>query len=131
MNLKKRKIIFAIAGAFTFILFLIFVIEIVNSNERVNGSRIVLDLNEFNQCLAREGMIIYGIDTCVYCQQVVDLLGGKDLVKDIYVDCMKETKRCKEEMFGGGVPEIQINKRVYNGPRTLESFSKATGCSLN
>ena len=87
-------------------------------------------LKTFNACLADSGMVIYGTDSCPYCRQLVELLGGYELVDLFYVDCVKEQNRCLDEMHGIGVPEIQINGEMFMGKRTLESFSQLTGCPL-
>jgi glutaredoxin len=87
-----------------------------------------LDLKGFNECLANNGVTIYGSTTCPYCQQLVTLLGGHDSVESVYVECTTNQERCRNEMIGSGVPEIQINGEMYQGPRTIESLSTATGC---
>lgn len=97
-----------------------------NDNEPVNA-----EMKEFNDCLAEKGVVIYGANWCPYCTDLVEALGGYNAVESVYVECTEEQQRCTEEMIGRGVPEIQINGELYEGPRTLEALSEATGCQLN
>jgi glutaredoxin len=103
-------------------------------NDADNESEIVNEeassMQEFNACLAENGLIIYGASWCPHCTTVVNTLGGYDVVGDVYVECTENQQRCSEEMFGGGVPELQFNGEVYRGARTLDAFSELTGCGL-
>lgn len=87
-----------------------------------------LNLKEFNDCMAENGVVIYGSRTCPFCTQLVNLLGGKDATSSVYVECSEFPERCRNEMIGSGVPEIQINGKMYQGARTIESLAAATGC---
>ena len=88
------------------------------------------DMKAFNDCLAEQGMKIYGADWCPHCKTVVATLGGYDAVSSVYVECTEQQARCQSEMVGTGVPEIQFNGNVYRGARTIEAFSDLTGCAL-
>lgn len=96
-----------------------------NSIDNPNNSMI-----EFNQCLADNGVVIYGSVWCSACKNLVSTLGGYDAVEPVYVECTQEEQRCQNEAKSGYVPEIQINGEQYEGSRTLESFSEITGCQL-
>ena len=87
-------------------------------------------LIEFNECLAENGMIIYGSRTCPACIELIETLGGYEVAEPVYIECTEERQRCQDEMKGSAVPEIQFNSEAYRGQRTLEGFSEATGCSL-
>ena len=98
-----------------------------------NTSNVIVNdpsLKEFNKCLAENGVVIYGTDNCPYCRQLVEILGGYEAVSPIYVDCIEQQQRCMDEMQGIGVPEIQINNQLYQGPRTLQALSQQTGCPI-
>ncbi len=97
--------------------------------EQVDYSQEELEqLKEFNDCLADEGMVIYGSDWCPACSQLVEMLGGYEAVSSVYVECTEEQQKCQQEMIGTGVPEIQIDGEMYEGARTLEALGGATGC---
>ena len=90
------------------------------------------NLAEFNECLSNNGMIIYGSEWCPACSQLVETLGGKEAAKPVYVECSEpeNEQKCEEEKLGTAVPEVQLNEEKYEGQRSLEGFSEATGCPL-
>jgi len=88
------------------------------------------ELRIFNDCLADNGMVIYGSDTCPHCRTLVSLLGGYDVASSVFVECGKNRERCNEETQTNYVPEIQLNGEIYEGGKTLESLGEATGCSV-
>ncbi|MFW6014427.1 MAG: hypothetical protein ACOCZQ_02085 [Nanoarchaeota archaeon] len=89
-----------------------------------------VDMKEFNECLSDNGMTIYGMKSCPHCTNLVESLGGYDSAEPVYVECTENEKRCKDEMQGAGVPEIQLDGEVYSGERSPERLAEATGCSL-
>lgn len=95
-----------------------------NSQPNINS------LNDFNKCLADNGMVIYGSTWCPACNALVETLGGHEKVKSLYVECTKNEERCDNETKTDYVPEIQINGEVYEGSRNLEALSQLTGCKL-
>ena len=88
------------------------------------------ELKKFNDCLADEGLVIYGSETCPHCQNLVKTLGGYDAASSVYIECMEDQQRCAEEMKGQGVPEIQINGEKFDGGRSIEILAEATGCPV-
>ncbi len=87
-------------------------------------------MKKFNECLAEEGMVIYGSAFCPACTSLVETLGGHEAARPVYVECTEEEQRCAEESKTSYVPEVQIDGELYEGPRTLEDFSRETGCPL-
>jgi len=90
---------------------------------------------EFIQCLAEAGVVIYGSKTCGGCSQLVEEYGGYDAIKPIYLDCsefgsQEELKRCFEERQSEYVPEVQINGEVFEGWGSPQALSDATGCQI-
>ncbi len=83
---------------------------------------------ELVDCLDEEGVTIYGSEWCPYCTELAEAFGGYDTVDPIWVECTEEEQRCEEEMQGQGVPEIQINGELYEGPRDPESIAQEVGC---
>jgi hypothetical protein len=103
----------------------------IKKNEIINGLIDIEEytLKEFNDCLADNGMVIYGLVTCPHCTTLVNKLGGYDKVENLYIECTKERQICNDEEIKS-VPSIKINGEIYQGQRTLENFSQLTGCSL-
>ena len=88
----------------------------------------------FISCLAENDLVIYGVKTCPACQELVESLGGYDIVDPIYVECseqgtVEEQKQCKENKETNYVPEIQINGELYEGSRDPEALGEEVGCN--
>jgi len=87
------------------------------------------NFDEFINCLSEHEMLIYGADWCGYTNQLVDLLGGFEMIDQIYVECTQEEDLCREAQITG-YPTIRFSGEDYNGPRTLEGLAEVTGCQL-
>ncbi len=104
-----------------------------NGNVKSAGENVEMKVatdDEFAQCLADAGMIIYGSSTCPACQALVNQFGGYDNVAPVYVECNDDVQRCTDEMQTGYVPEVQINGELFSGNRSVEAFAQETGCEL-
>ncbi len=91
-----------------------------------------IEMAELNECLAENGMTIYGMEWCPACSQLVETLGGKEAVEPVYVECTEaeNEQRCSEERQSSGVPEIQIDGELYGGERSPERLAEAVGCNF-
>lgn len=87
------------------------------------------DLKQFVSCLNSSGLKIYGTTWCGYCQQLVAMLGGYEVVKPIFIDCDKQKEECANANIKA-YPTILLNGTYYTGDRTFADLSKATGCSV-
>ncbi len=85
---------------------------------------------ELINCLAENGVVIYGTKWCPACERLINSFGGYDLASPIYVECTEEEERCAEEQKTGFVPEIQIDGELYEGGRDLQSLSEKVGCQI-
>ncbi len=85
------------------------------------------ELTEFIACLKEADFVIYGANWCGWTEKLVEMLGGFDMVKPIYVECTEEEELCSEKGVQG-FPTILIKGKQYQGERTFENFSAATGC---
>lgn len=90
----------------------------------------VSQLEDLIVCLNDADVVIYGTPTCPYCTKLVDSLGGSNVVEPIYVNCFEEEARCREEMKGRGVPEIQIEGEMYQGSRDPQDIASVVGCEI-
>jgi len=86
--------------------------------------------DDFIQCLADAGVVIYGTKTCSVCISLVDSFGGYKALEPIYVDCGERRDRCGFEMQTNYVPEIQIKGDLYSGSMSLDNIAKAAGCEI-
>jgi len=87
------------------------------------------ELQKFADCLEKAGLKIYGAKWCPHCQNLVNMLGGYDVVKNIYVECTEQQEVCDNEGITA-YPTIKINGEEYTGMRTFEALSEATGCPV-
>lgn len=104
-----------------------------NSNDDTDETE--YGMREFNQCLANNGIVIYGSDWCPACKSLIEALGGSSAVEPVYVDCLTNQNECNY-MIGTSIPEIQINGELYStdGMRTwrdvVSSLADLTGCEV-
>ena len=84
----------------------------------------------FIECLANAGVVIYGSETCPACASLVNSLGGYEKIESIYVECSQEMERCSSEMQTNYVPEIQIQGKIYTGPRDPGSIAETVSCEI-
>ncbi len=99
-----------------------------SSGEVGQENRSDSDYDELVACLAEAGVVIYGSVTCPFCTQLAESLGGYDMIDPIYVECPDDPERCEAEMYGRGVPEIQIEGELYQGSRDPADLAEAVGC---
>jgi hypothetical protein len=99
-------------------------------NSLENGLKHENNVDGFIRCLVESGVVIYASRTCPACFALAESFGGYAKVETLFVECNDNPARCQTEMQTGYVPEIQINGILYDGPRSLDSLAKVTGCNL-
>ncbi|MGI6589898.1 MAG: hypothetical protein ACOX1V_04545 [Candidatus Iainarchaeum sp.] len=82
----------------------------------------------FSDCLAEKGVVVYGANWCGYTNNLVDNLGGFELVSPFYVECTVEDELCNEKEIRG-YPTVTLNGEVINPERTFAGFASVTGCT--
>jgi len=87
------------------------------------------ELEKFSGCLKSSGFLIYGVDNCVYTQNLLAQLGGKEIVGSMYINCTTSSKACSDKKITG-YPTILINNKEMQGSRTFANFSELTGCPV-
>ncbi len=87
------------------------------------------ELQQFVECLDQAGMKIYGAEWCSHCQDLVNMLGGYNVVDPIYVECTENQQLCQDKGIQA-YPTIMINGSKYEGARTYQALSQATGCPV-
>lgn len=87
------------------------------------------ELTKFLDCLEKADFVIYGANWCGWTEKLVEMLGGFDMVKPIYVECTEEEELCEEKGIRG-YPTIFIEGEEYQGARTFEGFTAATDCDM-
>jgi len=85
------------------------------------------NLDTFAQCLTDQWAIMYGSETCQYCQKQKATFG--DSFKNIvYVECTKEFERCSKLKW---VPTWEFKDGTQlEGFQELSVLSKKTSCIL-
>ena len=113
--------------------------EIINLDESIQNSSENNDtqpidisseeLTKFVECLDQNELLIYGANWCGWTQKLVEMLGGFDMVKPIYIECVEQEQLCQEKGISG-FPTIFIKGEKYEGPRTFKDLSAATSCPM-
>lgn len=85
------------------------------------------ELALFVECLKDADFVIYGANWCGWTTRLVDTLGGQETVSPIYIECTEKEDLCSQKEIRG-YPTILVKDEPYQGDRTFEGFSKATGC---
>lgn len=104
--------------------------EKVDSNDGNDDSGYTASQEQLIQCLDEKNVVIYGSATCPYCRELVNSLGGYEMVDPIYVECSLYSSRCTDEMQTTGVPEIQIDGVLYQGSRAPSDIASQAGCTF-
>ncbi len=123
---KKNKNILVIAIIFALAFIFLYLINAGFENES-NNKKIT---KEFIECLDDAGVVIYGSKYCPACNDLIDDFGGYDMISPIYVECEEDMERCKNEMKGEFVPEIQVKNKLYKDIENIQGLSEKTECSL-
>ncbi len=97
----------------------------VNTQELTDEE--ISEVISFNKCLASKGIIVYGANWCGYTKNLVQSLGGFDLIEPIYVECTQEEELCNKNKITG-YPTVTLNGVVINPDRSFEGFAKVTDC---
>lgn len=95
----------------------------------IEGSISSAELAKFVGCLEKADFVIYGANWCGWTKKLVEMLGGWDMVKPIYIECTEETELCEEKEIRG-YPTIFVQGEQYQGARTFEGFAAVTDCDV-
>lgn len=106
---------------------------VVENKEPVVSTKELTDAEKeevlsFSECLAEKGIVVYGANWCGYTKNLVENLGGFELVSPFYVECTQEEELCSQ-MKITGYPTVMLNGAQANPDRTFEGFAKVTGCT--
>ncbi len=88
------------------------------------------EISSLVDCLADNGVLIYGSRTCPACANLAQGFGGYEAIEKIYVECSEDYDRCGEDKKTGFVPEIQINAELYEGGRSPKDLALAANCEF-
>ncbi len=99
-------------------------------DQEISDQEKLIIQEQFIQCLKENRVVIFGSVTCPYCAQLVNSLGGYEVVDPIYVECSEDPTRCRDEMQTRGVPEIQVDGVLYQGMRSPAQIGEEVGCVL-
>ncbi len=112
------SIIVLIAGAVCFLIW-----------KQISVSQASPGLNAFAKCLADKGAVMYGTQSCSWCQK--QEAGFKSAWQYInYTDCFKEPNKCVAEKIEGTPTWIFPDGKRLVGYQPLENLSKESGCPL-
>ena len=88
-----------------------------------------VNLDEFAQCLAEQGAVMYGAEWCLHCQNEKDAFG--DSFRFIpYVECPAEPQTCIAKNIQGYPTWIFKDGKLHEGEQGLQNLSLISGCTL-
>lgn len=87
-------------------------------------------MTDLINCLADNGLVIYGSEWCPACTQLAESFGGYDAIEPIYVECTEYQEKCSENQKTDYIPEIQIEGELYEGGRTPQDLADKLDCNL-
>lgn len=101
----------------------------VGSNSSIAGSYTRSDLDSFAQCLAANGLTMYGAEWCSHCKKEKSRFGSSFKFVP-YVECPDNPKLCLDKGIRGYPTWITASGTVFEGEQGLEKLSEISGCSL-
>ena len=82
----------------------------------------------FAKCLASKDTVLYGNNWCQYTQEQRRMFGSSFQFLN-YKVCDENKQLCREK--GVSItPTWEINGKMYSGVQSIETLSRASGCSL-
>ena len=112
--------------------FLVVIVVVVGAelawNSGTNGQNALgkSSKSNFAICLMEKGAIMYGVDTCEYCQ-IQKKMFGSDFEKINYINCDFDQKSCTEKGIVN-YPVWEIKGQQLLGIQTFDQLEKTTGC---
>ena len=85
--------------------------------------------DEFAQCLADKGAIMYGADWCSWCKQEKEAFGNSFRFIN-YVECPDDPQRCLAVGIENYPTWTFPDRQLPAGAQGLEKLSEESGCSL-
>ncbi|MBI4439307.1 hypothetical protein HY640_05220 [Candidatus Woesearchaeota archaeon] len=85
-------------------------------------------MDEFSECLAKKGAVIYGNEWCKYTQKQKNMFGSS-FGRLNYVICDQQKKLCDEKQITT-TPTWEINGSIFREVRTIEELSMISGCKI-
>lgn len=117
--MNKKYIIFLIVGAVA-----IAVVGWLYSRQQTT-----VNLDEFAQCLADQGAVMYGAEWCAHCQNEKKAFGDSFRLIP-YVECPAEPQTCIAKNIQGYPTWIFKDGKLYEGEQGLRNLSLISGCAL-
>lgn len=111
--------------AFLILVILLFVLKLMlieESKEPPLKSR-----TNFAKCLNERGVIMYGVDTCEYCETQRKMFGD-DFGEIAYVNCDFNAEQCLSKGITA-YPIWQVGSKSLLGVQTFKKLAEATGCA--
>lgn len=120
MRNKTHLIIFIIliAGVIGFLIW-----------QGVKNNQAAPALTAFARCLSEKGLVMYGTDSCEWCQkQKADFKSAWQFIK--YVNCFNDVQQCSALAIESTPTWIFPDGKRVVGYQTLGQLSQLSGCEL-
>lgn len=86
------------------------------------------DKERFAICLMEKGVVMYGVDTCEYCQLQKKMFGSS-FERINYINCDFEQQVCQAKAITK-YPVWEIDGKQSLGIQTFDQLGAATGCAV-
>lgn len=116
----------ALLKVFLVVVILLFVLKLMFIEESNEPPVSVQSRTNFAKCLNESGVIMYGVDTCEYCETQKKMFGD-DFKEIAYVNCDFSTEQCLSKGITA-YPVWQIETKRLVGIQTFSLLAEVTGC---
>lgn len=99
-----------------------------NFDDETKHKEASLSRENFAKCLNEKGLIMYGIDTCEYCQAQKKMFGSA-FGKINYINCDFDKEKCKAAEITG-YPMWTNGENKITGLQKFANLSALTGCAV-
>lgn len=122
----RKKALLTLGAVVVLIIVLYFV---ANAITTYTGYSIKENVDEFAKCLSEKGAVMYGTDSCHFCQEQKKLFG--DSFEYInYVNCDSNGEECISKGIAG-YPTWIIDEEAHEGVQDFDMLAEYTGCKIS
>ena len=94
------------------------------------GNTTPTNLDAFADCLAENGVTLYGAEWCGHCKDQKAMFGSAFKNLD-YVECTIEQQKCADAGISGYPSWVFSDSTILAGVQQFATLAAKTGCILN
>jgi hypothetical protein len=101
---------------------------VTKENSEINNKDHLVTLEDFAKCLSERGTVMYGVDSCTYCQAQKKMFGSS-FAKIHYINCEFEKEQCQKEGITH-YPVWSYQGKKFTGTLLFDQLATLTSCPL-